>query len=74
LYEGRFAYSCNIALYRLDICNEPILFAQTAITSALYEKIFGLKVNSHSYYVRKQKEIGEREDAVHSSACQKQLG
>ena len=36
-------------LYRLDICNGPISLAQTAITSALYGKFFGLKVNSLSY-------------------------
>ena len=35
--------------YRLDICNGPISLAQTAITSALYGEIFGLKVNSLSY-------------------------
>ena len=38
------------ALYRLDICNRPISLAQTAITSALYGEIFGLKVTSLSYY------------------------
>jgi putative component of toxin-antitoxin plasmid stabilization module len=33
----------------LDVCNGPISLAQTAITSALYEEIFGLNVTSLSY-------------------------
>jgi len=65
LYSAAFVMRGHgTSQYRLDICNGPISLAQTAITSALYGKIFRLKVKSLSYKTKTPTAFYNRESVL----------